>query len=115
MKPRTKMRPPRTVNFLTRPVGTHWTLTRVIGEGADSFGFCISDDGEEGYIPRHVVERYEITPQDETGGFWAPSRPSKMRDGTDGSPQIQPPILFDADIIEEEEDNLCGPAGIDMD
>lgn len=93
-------RKPRLANNLTKPVGSHWTVTRVLQDENGRFGFCINDDGYDGFIPRHIVDRYEITQADEGAGFYAPTRPANTKDGTDGAPQIMPPILFDEDIEE---------------
>lgn len=88
---------PRKTNLNRKPVGSHWTLTRVVLNEAGTFGFALADDGEtNAYIPRSIILRYEITPEDEGAGFYAPLKPNSERPGE--HPWIMAPLLWDDDV-----------------
>lgn len=70
-----------------------------------TFGFAISDDGNDtAYLPRSIIEKYEITMEDEGAGFSAPLKPRSERPGQ--YPWVAPPLLWDDDV--EEADDLLG-------
>lgn len=64
---------------MTRPVlaapilqaARHYTITNIVPASAERrpFGFAISDDGEEIYLPAIVVNKAGLTPEDVGEGF----------------------------------------------
>ena len=89
----------------TPPVGQHWTIQTIV-EGRDgNFGFCINDDGEQGYISRAITKKYDITYEHEGQGFTAPARePAVMTKPY--SPQITMPLVWDEEVDDKELDNM---------
>lgn len=86
----------RRKNLNRKPVGSHWTLTRVVLNEGGVFGFALADDGvTNAYLPRSIIERYGITPNDEGGGFSAPLKPNSERTGE--HPWIMAPLIWDDD------------------
>jgi hypothetical protein len=89
----------RKTNNLSKAVGRHWTLTRVVGDVRGDFAFAIDDEGHSAFIPRPIVRRHNITPADEGAGFTAPTREAAE---LGGDPQIILPVVWDGEAEEEE-------------
>lgn len=93
----------RRANKNTTPLGTHWTITKIINEPDRKMGFALSDDGTvTAFIPNPVIKRYEMTSGDEGAGFSAPTTRPATNAGSDAYPQISTPLLWDGDAIEVE-------------
>lgn len=86
----------RRKNLNRRPIGSHWTLTRVVVNDSGTFGFALGDDGKaQAYLPRSIIEQYDLTSDDEGGGFHAPLKPNSERPGE--NPWIMSPLIWDDD------------------
>lgn len=100
------MSSPRQTNRLRKPIGKHFTLTRVVLNPDGKFGFALGDDGEtNAYLPRSIIERYGITPEDEGAGFSSPLKPNSERPGE--HPWVMAPLIWDDDLIDEVEEVLA--------
>ena len=66
----------RRTNNNTTLVGTHVTLTNVRNSDEAMFGFGMTDDGDEVYIPAIMVRFCEMTEGDVGAGFTCPLKPN---------------------------------------
>lgn len=89
----------RRVNNRATPIGTHFTVQKVIKEpGGKAFGFAVDDQGGSAFIPKPVILKHQMTEADEGAGFTAPTRPPAIGDG--GAPQIMNPVVWDGEAEE---------------
>jgi len=72
-------------------------MTREEPDGSTTtFGFAISDDGVNAYIPRNVVIAKGMKEEDEGAGFTAPTRPAPETPKA-GYDQIMLPLTWDGE------------------
>ena len=97
----------RTANNTTAVIGTHLTLTRCENdvENKRVFGFAVTDEGQEVYVPASVVRKYEMTPADADAqaGFTAPLRPNPrvIDDATVARSIVTNPVKWDGEPVLE--------------
>ena len=107
----------RRANKLTKPIGKHYTIQKIINDGGKRYGFAIDDAGDTAFIPKPVVLKHQITEADEGAGFTAPTRDPASQIGRDGYPQIMLPLVWDGDAeemaVEEDEPDRDYDAEID--
>lgn len=75
----------------------HYTLTKVILRGDDHYGFAVSDEGEDVFVPTNVCKRHSLTDADVGAGFKAMSRMA-VNNSDSGQKSIRSllvPLLFD--------------------
>jgi hypothetical protein len=106
----------RRANNLTKGIGKHFTVQKVVNDGDKHFGFAVDDEGNSAFIPRPVILKHNMTPEDEGAGFTAPTREPALNAGADGSPQITLPLVWDGEaeeIVVEESESRDYDAEID--
>lgn len=80
----------------------HFTIIKIVSSATASYGFCVSDEGEDAYIPAPLIRKHNLTELDEGAGFLAVTRnsPSDVVNTSDkhtASLTIIPPMRFDDD------------------
>jgi hypothetical protein len=75
----------------------HYTLTKVIMRGDEHYGFAVSDEGEDAFVPTNVCKRHNLTDADVGAGFKAMSRMSldNANSGQKATRSLLVPLLFD--------------------
>jgi tRNA splicing ligase len=75
----------------------HYTLTKVIRRGDEHYGFAVSDEGEDAFVPTNVCKRHNLTDADVGAGFKAMSRMSldNANSGQKATRSLLVPLLFD--------------------
>lgn len=75
----------------------HYTLTKVILRGDEHYGFAVSDEGEDVFVPTNVCKRHNLTDADVGAGFKAMSRMAlnNSESGQKATRSLLVPLLFD--------------------
>lgn len=75
----------------------HYTLTKVIMRGDEHYGFAVSDEGEDVFVPTNVCKRHNLTDADVGAGFKAMSRlaMNNSESGQKATRSLLVPLLFD--------------------
>lgn len=75
----------------------HYTLTKVIMRGDEHYGFAVSDEGEDVFVPTNVCKRHNLTDADVGAGFKAMSRMAinNSESGQKATRSLLVPLLFD--------------------
>lgn len=92
----------RVANSAFEKNAQHYTLVRVVNNDTQRYGFAVSEDGVDVFIPGPLIRRLNLSELDEGAGFRALTRPSPpdiIHQAAPGRPTAQltviPPVVLD--------------------